>query len=346
MNPQPKAVTFKDIALRAGVSHATVSRAMRNHPRISRETCAKIQKLAREMRYRPDPALASLAAYRSRVRNPRRYEKIAILSDRKDDRQLPEKLKEQLAGIRARAHELGFDTEFTPIDYDPKAQHRLSRTLYYRGIRGLVVLPLPSQLAAFNWRTFSIIGIGENIMPLGLNYLSSDHDASVCECYRQLKSRGYRNIGYANIADSEQRNRFLFYSAYLKSRALDGLPPASPLFHALGDMSGLLAWLRSGQFDAVIFSDLHILDALQGTEFKIPRTLGLAGMSFPISSASSAGISAYIIDGIRLGRLAMDILQTLIQKNQYGIPKPDEHYAIFLRGYWHEGSTVRRLPSR
>jgi len=48
-------VTMRDVAAAAGVSPMTVSYALRNHPRVSAATRARIQELAREMHYQVDP---------------------------------------------------------------------------------------------------------------------------------------------------------------------------------------------------------------------------------------------------------------------------------------------------
>ena len=56
--------TIKDIAAAAGCSGATVSMALRHHPRIPHGTRARIESLAARMGYRPDPMLSSLIAYR------------------------------------------------------------------------------------------------------------------------------------------------------------------------------------------------------------------------------------------------------------------------------------------
>jgi DNA-binding LacI/PurR family transcriptional regulator len=53
-------VTIKDIAKAAGVSHTTVSRALKDNPVISAETTALIQKLAQEMGYTPSAVAQSL----------------------------------------------------------------------------------------------------------------------------------------------------------------------------------------------------------------------------------------------------------------------------------------------
>jgi DNA-binding LacI/PurR family transcriptional regulator len=44
-----KSITTKELAVRAGVSHSTVSRALNNHPAIARETVERLQELAREL---------------------------------------------------------------------------------------------------------------------------------------------------------------------------------------------------------------------------------------------------------------------------------------------------------
>lgn len=53
-------VTLKDIAKAAGVSYATVSRALSNHPDVNYETREKIKRIAQEMNYIPDPSARGL----------------------------------------------------------------------------------------------------------------------------------------------------------------------------------------------------------------------------------------------------------------------------------------------
>lgn len=47
-------ITLKDIAKALNLSPSTVSRAMRNHPAISKETCRAVQEYAEEHRYKPN----------------------------------------------------------------------------------------------------------------------------------------------------------------------------------------------------------------------------------------------------------------------------------------------------
>ena len=53
-------ITLKDIAKVAGVSYATVSRALTDHPDVNFETRERIKKIAKEMNYVPNPSARGL----------------------------------------------------------------------------------------------------------------------------------------------------------------------------------------------------------------------------------------------------------------------------------------------
>jgi len=61
-----KRVTIHDIARKLNTTASTVSRALQDHPRISKEMRRKVQQTAREMNYRPDEMAVNL---RKRQRN-------------------------------------------------------------------------------------------------------------------------------------------------------------------------------------------------------------------------------------------------------------------------------------
>jgi DNA-binding LacI/PurR family transcriptional regulator len=60
-------ISLKDIAMEIGVSISTVSRALNNHPDIRPELIQKIQKLAVERNYTPNPLARGLLRQATRM---------------------------------------------------------------------------------------------------------------------------------------------------------------------------------------------------------------------------------------------------------------------------------------
>jgi LacI family transcriptional regulator, repressor for deo operon, udp, cdd, tsx, nupC, and nupG len=62
---RPRRATIEDVAAAAGVSVATVSRALRGLPNVAPSTRSRVVDVAGELNYQPDPAAARLAAGRT-----------------------------------------------------------------------------------------------------------------------------------------------------------------------------------------------------------------------------------------------------------------------------------------
>ena len=66
-NPPPRRATIEDVAQRAGVSVATVSRALRGLPNVASTTRTRVTEVATELKYSPHPGATRLAAGRTRT---------------------------------------------------------------------------------------------------------------------------------------------------------------------------------------------------------------------------------------------------------------------------------------
>jgi len=64
MKPQ---ITIKDLAKELGISTSTVSRALQNHPDISKATIARVQECAKKHHYKPNPIALSLKMQRTNI---------------------------------------------------------------------------------------------------------------------------------------------------------------------------------------------------------------------------------------------------------------------------------------
>lgn len=129
-------VSFADIGREAGVDKSTVSLALSGHPRISAATKARVRAVAERLGYKPDPALASLAAQRWQGRRDHKGLVLAFVCD--DIRAAEPELLAYLTGVRRQAQLLGYGVEvFSLADY-PSAS-ALLRVVERRNLRGMVI---------------------------------------------------------------------------------------------------------------------------------------------------------------------------------------------------------------
>lgn len=345
-SPRKISITMQDLAQAAGVSQSTVSLALRNDPRIAQATRQRIQALARERDYRPDPALSALVAYRARTRPIGEYGKIAVLHDWEQiGNQIPPSLKNTFDSIQTRAAELGYDSEpFQVRPDDPAGSRRLSRMLLHRGIRGLLLHALRMPHLELEWEHFSAVAIGEYFSSPRLNHVTQHHTAILTTTYEELRALGYRRIGFCNSRISEERKHHLFLAAYLKCLYLDGLSSNDlpPYIYEQGAFDPL-PWLDAHRIDAVMcLVPGHMLEALGKAGRDVPGEIGVAGFSIPVGGRESY-ISGCELDYGRVGAAAVDFLQTMMHHGQRGVPPTNEHHDILIRGQWRPGATVRRV---
>ncbi len=329
------------LAERAGVSHPTVSRALRNNPRISAATRDRIQALAREMGYRPDPAMSALIAHRNRSPETREYRKIAVLNAWGS--RLPFYMGTQLAGIRSRAAELGYEVELFPVTPDTAGHRSLSRVLVSRGIRGVIAGGLPSGFPplAMTWASFSAVALGYSVQPVALHLVAADHMAAVDIAYRRLRAAGYRRIGFFDRLGSETRNQHLYLSSYLRCLVVDGIryddsPPL--LFNNIAEVDPV-PWLREHRFDAVV-AGYHVLliEQLQAAGLRVPEDVAVAAVSLRPEDQGMAGVRDAFPE---MGAWAVDLLHGMLLTGKYGLP--DQEYSVHVKGRWRDGWTAREV---
>lgn len=338
---------MKALAAEAGVSQSTVSLALRDDPRLRPETRSRIQALARKRGYRPDPVLSALVAYRSRTRAPGDYGKIGILHDWDQLDRLPLSFRQQIDGMSERAETLGYQTELFRVHPAEDRSLRLSRMLFSRGIRGIILASLRMPALLMDWKHFSAVVVGEYFSRPQLNHVGNHHASVLTTTYQELRKLGYRRIGFCNSIVSEERKHHLYLGAYLKCLYLDGIEPSrSPpfLYDSAGDWSPL-PWLDQYGFDAVMSLVPSVfMEKLNGSVYTVPDRLGVAGYAIPLD-AHPAPIAGCALDYHRIGAAAVDLLQTMLHRSQRGVPAENEHYDLLIRGQWREGASVMHAPN-
>ena len=119
--------TIKDIAKRVGVSHSTVSRALRRNPLISLETSERIRQAAAEMGYQPSAAARSLKTHRSQV--------LGVILSSLDD----PFFSEILQGVEDTAREAGYSLFIAASHRDPIRSQKIVLALMEHRAEGVII---------------------------------------------------------------------------------------------------------------------------------------------------------------------------------------------------------------
>ncbi len=334
-------ITTRDIAKKAGVASATVSRALRNHPEIALETRQKIQHLAAQMGYRPDPLLSGLAAYRHSKTIPRYQSTIGIITNypklniwqnwSRNNQGFYE-------GIMSASEQLGYQIEEFSPNQLKVTSHRFSEMLKARGIRGLIIPPRRKQgFLKLDWDHFSAVTIGFSLAHPFLNRVLHDHMTSTMYAMRHLRRLGYRRIGFApNIAADARGNSSTVYSGYAVEIRRFPAQDHIPWFDIANDFSKFKSWLRKYQPDVVVGFDPKILEWLTHMKIKIPEKIGYLNLNLNDLSGKISGMAQ---QSKIIGATAVEILSGMMQRNECGIPNPPK--VTLIEGAWIEGETVR-----
>lgn len=277
----PPPTRMKDIARRAGVSVMTVSRALKGDPRHSLATREKVQRIARELGYRPHPYVAALMSNVARTRPTRAAANLGVLHFEEGEN-VPK--HGFYRGILARAGELGFHAEPFFIGAGAPPATRMRQILVSQGIRGLILLPAPEGFASidFDFQGFTASAIGHSITRPLLPRVASDIYAGCVQAFDEMVRRGYRRIGMINTEYVNRLARHLYSAAVLayqefgaRGVLLRELIVPEPVESAKV-IRRMASWIRREMLDAVVSPTfgIPIYEILCAEGFAIPEELG------------------------------------------------------------------------
>ena len=331
-------MTIRKLARLAGVSHPTVSRALRNSPLLSRETRERIQALAKKHGYHPHPMVSKLMAQLPHVRTIARST-LAIVTSWPDWRQrlFP---CEIYAGIQARAEEFGYTAEEFPMSGYRMSSSRLSDVLYARGIEGVIIFPLErsSGHLSLKWPRFTSVAIGRTLTRPSLHSVTFNVYENLMLAYRQLQRLGYRRIALALVSDLRPRVGDAYVAAYgVMDRAIPAIQRIPILDRPAFTPAEVAQWLGKYEADALICNYNPTPEELRAEGIQIPQQLGYATLDRFQATADVTGIDQRPRD---VGAAAVDILTAHMHRNERGVPEIPQQ--MLIPGAWVEAQTVRK----
>lgn len=330
-------IRLKDVAGRAGVSVATVSRALRNDPRISEPIRAAVRRCADALGYVPDPALARLAQYRrSRDRPP--DEVIAHLTTWPAGQGLGASCTIWEA-IPHHCRQLGYHYEMLHVGSSAAEQQACSDQLSARGIRGVIIGsgPIPHDEVRIDRQRFAFVNVGGRPTLHQSHWVGPDVAAGVTTALLRLREDGRTRIGLVVSAEGLQQSGPALLSGLGVAPAM-GIATVEPLINpGSGSESPFGAWFDRCRPDAIIANDLRPLHWLRSRGTDVPGEVSFCTLDVLDHGRLAAGV---VQDRAGHVLAAVDALVPLLQRGAVGgAPRP---CSILVPPTWCDGPTMRR----
>lgn len=328
--------TMRQIATAAGVSVATVSMALRNSEKITAAVREKVRAVAAQLNYRPDPLIAALAD-RRREHKPASLDVIAYITAYptregwRDNRFAPAAYE----GACARAEQRGYRVEHFWLRDAQMTSRRLAHILQSRGILGVCFAPFPDVVPQFTfaWDRFCTAAIGYTMLRPALHRASPHQFQGMQLTLNTLRLRGYKHIGVAlgkRVSKIVAKN---WIAAVLLFQYNHGRSAATCLVYEESDRQELTHWLKTGKPDAMIVSDVFLIEWIKEMGIRIPEDMGVVPLE------RHPGYAGLDQKPAMVGAAAIDLVVGMIQRNETGLP-PDPK-VVMVEGTWIEGPSIR-----
>lgn len=336
------------IARHLGVTQATVSMALRNHPRISEELRGRVREAAQELGYRPNSQVSTLM---SRIRQGRRPEDLGCLGILVDEVSVqawmdwhPATYSANYAGFRKEALLHGYRAECFCLRAPNDSPEAIDRRLRARGITGLILAaprhPHIYPRTDIDWGRYASAAVGSAWQEGAFDRVMANHQGNMVLAFEKLIARACRRIGYCQPTPSLlHKVPSSWMAGYLMSQwEFSDLPKLEPFLGTIHDTTSAAfrEWFKRWKPDGLITTI--------GDE--APR---LRSMGVPLQVETGKGLHLVCLNrsvesrfpGVNennelIGRKACEAVVTRLIHNQYGPPEhPNE---ILVPGTWVETS--------
>jgi len=299
----PPNVTIRDVAARAGVSVATVSRVFNQKGPIREETVRRVMEVAGELQYVPHAGARSLSTRSTRTIG-------VVLPDLHG-----EFFSEVIRGIDLAARELGYHLLLSGSHADRDEMRAVVQAV--RGlVDGLIIMSPdldPEALCAD--LPLGIPAVLLNAKAEGRPSITIDNAAGARDMVRHLASLGHGSIAFiggpARNVDAEQRRRG--FRAGVRIRDIRAAEYAGDFTEDSGYEAGKKILASSPRPTAVFAANdsmaIGALSAFRDAGVRVPQDLALVGFDdIPIARFLDPPLTTVKVPIAELGRRGLQIL--------------------------------------
>lgn len=275
-SPSSERFDIRDVAKRAGVSVATVSRTVNKVPTVNAELAARVHEAIRDLNYLPNTQARALVSGRSRL--------VGLLVPDITNPFFPELIK----SFERAAVDQGYELLIGSTNYDSELQHVLRR-MVERNVDGVAVMtfgvedPVLDQLSHRNI-PMVFVDVSEATFPQ--DALLVDYGHGMLQALEHLVHLGHREIAFISGPLAEH-SALLRRDAFLNSMKQCGCVARQDLIvegnHQLeGGMHGMAALLALKHPPTAVLcsNDLTAIGALrtlQQRNVPVPEHMSLVG---------------------------------------------------------------------
>ena len=315
--------TLRSLAKTLGLSHSTISVALRNSPKVTVKTKERVRRAALAAGYRPNPLAGAVMSElrRSRARSFRGVLGVIILHEPERPEHGNKFFDEQIRGARARAMELGFKLEVFVVGDGFLTLKRLEGILQARGISGLMLMPAwwDPNFNELDWSRYAGVYADYIIAEPPLHSICPDHYRSMTEALARLYRMGYRRPGLFIRKRHNDRLQDRWEGAFL---AFQRNNPGSELIPPLTDneitRANFLPWFRQHDPDVVIGHQPEAMGWMKACGASIPKTHGFFCLNLIMTTLRCAGFNQ---QPDFIGARAIDIVTAQLYRNEFGVPQ-------------------------
>jgi LacI family transcriptional regulator/LacI family repressor for deo operon, udp, cdd, tsx, nupC, and nupG len=320
VNMSKRKISIEDIARKAGVSHSTVSRALRDSPLISPKVREEIKKLAQEMNYVPNAIAQSL-------QNQRTYTVGVIVTSIADPF-----FGELVEGIEQVARQAGLNVLLSASHGDFQQEIAAIENFNYRRVDGILIADsrinkeYTQQLTQLTAPTV-LINIATEELNETFHSVALDDRLGGSLAVKHLIHLGHTSIGYLGVGDGSKadKQRLEGYRIALNQAGIPENPDWVVIPHqdheAIKDIDlgkKMLPQLVATGVTAIFcYNDMVAVGALLACKelgISVPQDLSLVGFdNIALSSYVTPPLTTVSQRMLEMGKLAMTMLLDLFQ---------------------------------
>jgi LacI family transcriptional regulator len=339
-------ITLQQIAQTAGCSLATVSYALRDDPRIRPETRARVQQVAGELGYRPNPRFAALMSHIRRSRPVAAGERIAFVwvhTPRTESAKDPF-LQRIFHGAKARAEALGYRLEEFWTAERGMTDRRLSQVLKSRGITGVLLSPVMHEAEVtldLEWSNFAPAVIGSARWNPELHHAGHHHYLAMRMALERLAAAGCRRPMAILEDDVNERARRAWEAAFPVFHPSRAAAAELLLIGIPRDRRALVRRLRMSRPDALVVSSDVVIHQMKSRGWVPPEEIPTISLHWVPTEPAIGGVDqSYDM----IAANAVDLVVSQLNSNETGVPAWPR--MLLFPGRWVEPERASALTTR